>query len=159
MESFAHLTDIIYVNLGRPNKSFFSRIEIIHLPPWCKIITIIVIQTQQPIPHQYLGGLKVGCLEAGMLFNHYEMSALKHHSTHWLKNNKKKSIPYWPIFWFQFVLYRTSPVNSSRGKNVIQTAKKVSMTTTDQINQQTIAWILSLGSRSADIQNASKELE
>ena len=30
-------------------------------------------------------------------------------------------------------------MNSSRGKNVIQTAKKVSMTTTDQINQQTIA--------------------
>jgi hypothetical protein len=35
--------------------------------------------------------------------------------------------------------YRTLPVNSSRGKNVIQTAKKVSMTPTDQINQQTIA--------------------
>jgi hypothetical protein len=30
-------------------------------------------------------------------------------------------------------------VNSSWGKNVIRTAKKVSMTTTDQINQQTIA--------------------
>ncbi len=30
-------------------------------------------------------------------------------------------------------------MNSSRGKNVIQTAKKVSMTTMDQINQQTIA--------------------
>ncbi len=40
---------------------------------------------------------------------------------------------------FNRVRYRTLPVNSSRGKNVIQTAKKVSMTTTDQINQQTIA--------------------
>ncbi len=40
---------------------------------------------------------------------------------------------------FNCVRYRTLPVNSSRGKNVIQTAKKVSMTTTDQINQQTIA--------------------
>jgi hypothetical protein len=33
--------------------------------------------------------------------------------------------------------YKSLPVNSSRGKNVIQTAKKVSMTATDQINQQT----------------------
>ncbi len=30
-------------------------------------------------------------------------------------------------------------MNSSRGKNVIQTAKKVSMITMDQINQQTVA--------------------
>jgi hypothetical protein len=35
--------------------------------------------------------------------------------------------------------YRTLPVNSSWGKNVIQTAKKVRMTSTDQINQQTVA--------------------
>ncbi len=35
--------------------------------------------------------------------------------------------------------YRTLPVNSSREKNVIQTATKVSMTTTDQINQQAVA--------------------
>ncbi len=35
--------------------------------------------------------------------------------------------------------YRTLPGNSSRGKNVIQTAKKVSMTITNQINQQTVA--------------------
>jgi hypothetical protein len=40
---------------------------------------------------------------------------------------------------FNHVQYRTLPVNSSRGKSVIQTAKKGSMTTTDQINQQTIA--------------------
>ena len=41
---------------------------------------------------------------------------------------------------FNRVQYRTLPVNSSRGKNVIQTAKEVSsMTTTDQINQQTVA--------------------
>jgi hypothetical protein len=40
---------------------------------------------------------------------------------------------------FNPVQYRTLPVNSSQGKNVILTAKKVSMTTTDQINQQTIA--------------------
>jgi hypothetical protein len=35
---------------------------------------------------------------------------------------------------FNRVRYRTLPVNSSRGKNVIRTAKKVSMTTMDQIN-------------------------
>ncbi len=40
---------------------------------------------------------------------------------------------------FNRVRYRTLPVNSSWGKNVIQTAKKVSMATTDQINQQTVA--------------------
>ncbi len=40
---------------------------------------------------------------------------------------------------FNRVQYRTLPVNSSRGKNVIRTAKKVTMTTTDQINQQTVA--------------------
>ncbi len=40
---------------------------------------------------------------------------------------------------FNCVRYRTLPVNSSQGKKVIQTAKKVSMTTTDQINQQTVA--------------------
>ncbi len=40
---------------------------------------------------------------------------------------------------FNRVQYRTLPVNSSQAKNVIQTAKKVSMTTTDQINQQTVA--------------------
>jgi hypothetical protein len=39
---------------------------------------------------------------------------------------------------FNRVGYRTLPVNSSQGKNVIQTAKKVSMITMDQINQQTI---------------------
>jgi hypothetical protein len=40
---------------------------------------------------------------------------------------------------FNRVRYRTLPVNSSLGKNVIKTAKKVSMTTMDQINQQTVA--------------------
>ncbi len=40
---------------------------------------------------------------------------------------------------FNRVRYRTLPVNSSRVKNVIRTAKKVSMTTMDQINKQTVA--------------------
>jgi hypothetical protein len=40
---------------------------------------------------------------------------------------------------FNRVRYRTLPVNSSRGKNVIRTAKMVSMTTTDLINQETVA--------------------
>ncbi len=30
------------------------------------------------------------------------------------------------------------PANASKGKNVIRTSKKVSMTATDQINQQTV---------------------
>ncbi len=40
---------------------------------------------------------------------------------------------------FNRVQHRTLPVNSSQGKNIIRTAKKVSMTTMDQINQQTVA--------------------
>jgi hypothetical protein len=40
---------------------------------------------------------------------------------------------------FNRVQYRTLPVNSSQGKSVIRTAKKVSMTTMDQINQPTVA--------------------
>ncbi len=43
---------------------------------------------------------------------------------------------------FNRVGHITFPVNSSRGKNVIQTAKKVSMTTTDHNNQQTVAFYL-----------------
>ncbi len=43
------------------------------------------------------------------------------------------------FFDFNCVGYRTLLVNSSRGKNVIRTAKKVSMTTMDQINQQSVA--------------------
>jgi hypothetical protein len=34
--------------------------------------------------------------------------------------------------------YKMLPANASRGKNVIQTSKKVSMTSADQINQQTV---------------------
>ncbi len=41
---------------------------------------------------------------------------------------------------FNCVQYRTLPANaSSRGKNVLMPSKKVSMTPTDQINQQTVA--------------------
>ncbi len=43
---------------------------------------------------------------------------------------------------FNRVRYKTLPVNSSRRKNAIQTAKKESMTTMDQINQQTFAGVV-----------------
>jgi hypothetical protein len=66
------------------------------------------------------------------------MSALEHHFTHQLKNKKNQFLTD-QLSDFDCVQYRTLPVNSSRGKNVIRTAKKVSMTTTDQINQQTVA--------------------
>ncbi len=87
MKPYAHLINIIRKT---SEIIIFSWIEIIHHPPWCKIISIIVIQTQQPIPDQHLRGLKAGCLEAGMLFHHYKMSALEHHQTHWLKSKKNK---------------------------------------------------------------------
>jgi hypothetical protein len=40
---------------------------------------------------------------------------------------------------FNHVRYRTLPANTSRGKNVLRTSKKMSMTTTDHINQQAVA--------------------
>ncbi len=39
---------------------------------------------------------------------------------------------------FNRVRYRTLPANVSRGKNVVQTSKRVSLTATDQINQQAV---------------------
>jgi hypothetical protein len=40
---------------------------------------------------------------------------------------------------FNCVGYRTLPAYASRGKNVLRTSKKVSMTATDHINQQSVA--------------------
>ncbi len=40
---------------------------------------------------------------------------------------------------FKCVQYRTFPENASRGKNVLRSSKKVSMTPTDHINQQAVA--------------------
>ncbi len=40
---------------------------------------------------------------------------------------------------FNCVRYRTLPGNASRGKNVLRTSKKMSMTVTDHINQQAVA--------------------
>jgi len=40
---------------------------------------------------------------------------------------------------FNSVRYRTLSGNTSRGKNVVRTTRKISMTLTDQINQQVVA--------------------
>jgi hypothetical protein len=40
---------------------------------------------------------------------------------------------------FNRVQYRTLPANASRGKNVLRSSKKVSMTPTEHINQQAVA--------------------
>ncbi len=40
---------------------------------------------------------------------------------------------------FNCVRYRTLPGNASRGKNVLRTSKKMSVTATDHINQQAVA--------------------
>jgi hypothetical protein len=40
---------------------------------------------------------------------------------------------------FNCVRYRTLPGNESKGKNVLRTSKKMSMTATDYINQQAVA--------------------
>ncbi len=43
---------------------------------------------------------------------------------------------------FNQAKYKMLPANASRGKNVIRMSKKVSMTATDQINQQTVGLYL-----------------
>ncbi len=40
---------------------------------------------------------------------------------------------------FKCVRYRTLQANASRGRNVLRSSKKVSMTPTDHINQQAVA--------------------
>jgi hypothetical protein len=40
---------------------------------------------------------------------------------------------------FNCVSYRTLPANTSRGRNVLRSSKKVSMTPIDHINQQAVA--------------------
>jgi hypothetical protein len=40
---------------------------------------------------------------------------------------------------FNCVWYGTLPANTSRGRNVLRSSKKVNMTTTDDINQQAVA--------------------
>ncbi len=40
---------------------------------------------------------------------------------------------------FNCVQYRTLTANASRGKNILRSSKKVSMTPTDHINQQAVA--------------------
>jgi hypothetical protein len=59
---------------------------------------------------------------------------------------------------FNRVQYRTLPANASRGKNVLRSSKKVSMTQIDHINQQAVASYV----REAILarkQDASKELK
>jgi hypothetical protein len=46
---------------------------------------------------------------------------------------------------FKHVRYRTLPGNASRGKNVLRTSKKISMTATNHINQQAVAIYVSEG--------------
>jgi hypothetical protein len=43
---------------------------------------------------------------------------------------------------FNRVRYRTLPASASGGKNVVRTSNKVSLTVTDQINQQAVALYL-----------------
>jgi hypothetical protein len=40
---------------------------------------------------------------------------------------------------FNRVRYGTLPANASRGRNILRSSKKVSMTPTDDINQQVVA--------------------
>ncbi len=78
-----------------------------------------MIQTQQQIPHQHLGGLKAGCLEAGM-FQPLQ-NVIVGASFNTLIEEQKKQIEFLTdqLSDFNREQHRTLPVNSSRGKNVI----------------------------------------
>jgi hypothetical protein len=83
MESFAHLTSIIYRNLERPQKSLFF--------PESRLFNSGTMM-QNNIHHcdsdtaanssSASERSEAGRLEAGMLLHHYKMSALEHHLTH-----------------------------------------------------------------------------
>ncbi len=91
-----------------------------------------MIQTQQPIPHQHLRGLKAeGPRSWDVIPPLRNVSVGASFNT--VNEEQKKQIQFFTdqLSDFNCVQYRTLPVNSSRGKNVIGTAKKVSMTTVD----------------------------
>jgi hypothetical protein len=96
-----------------------------------------VIPTSQPHLHQHWHQL---CLETGTL--------------HHLCKNVRVDTKYVGIIEeqklqikqlqeelaeFNHIQYRTLPANASRGKNVLRSSKKVSMTPTDHIYQQAVA--------------------
>ncbi len=136
MKSFAHLTSIIYRNLGIPQKSlFFPDLRLFNSGTMmqnnihhCDSDTAAISSSTSERSESGLSGSwdvipPLRNVSVGTSFNT-------------LIEEQKKQIQFLTdqLSDFNHVQYKTLPVNSSRGKNVIQTAKKVSMTTTDQIN-------------------------
>ncbi len=74
-----------------------------------------------------------------MLFNHYKNVSIGASFNTFIEEQQKIQFLTDQLSDFNRVQYRTFLVNSGRLKNVIRTAKKVSMTTMNQINQQTVA--------------------
>ncbi len=60
---------------------------------------------------------------------------------------------------FNQAKYKMLPANASRGKNVIRTSKKVNMTATDQINQQTVRSYLCEAVWPSNKQDVAKKME
>ncbi len=135
MKPFAHLTSIIYVNLGRHQKSLFF--------PELRLFNSGTMM-QNNIHHcdsdtvAYSSSASERS-ESGLSESWDVIPPLRNVSVgasfNTLIEEQKKQIQFLTdqLSDFNRVRYRTLPVNSSRGKNDIRTAKKVSMTTTETV--------------------------
>jgi hypothetical protein len=139
MESFAHQTNIIYVNQGRPQKSLFFQ-------NWDYSSSTMMQNNIHHSDSDTAGNSSSasGRSESGLSQSWDVIPPLQNVSIgtsfHTLiEEQKKNQFLTDQHSDFNHVQYRTLPVNSSQGGNVIQTAKKVCMTPTDQINWQTVA--------------------
>ncbi len=141
IKPFAHQTSIIYRNLGRPQKSlFFPDLRLFNSGTMmqnnihhCDSDTAANSSSASERSESGLSGSwnvipPLQNVSVGASFNTLIEEQIK--QIQFLTDQLSEN---------NLVRYRTLPVNSSQGKNVIRTTKKVSMTTMDQINQQTVA--------------------
>jgi hypothetical protein len=114
-----------------------------------------VIPTQQPHLHQHQHQL---CLQTRTL--HHLLQNVRVDTQYvGIIEEQKQQIKQLQeeLAEFNRVKYRTLPANASRGKNVLRSSKKVSMTPTDHIHQQAVASYVREAIWPGN--NASKELK
>jgi hypothetical protein len=158
MKLFAHLTSIIYRNLGRPQKSlFFPELRLFNSGTMmqnkihhCDSDTVANSSSASERSESGLSGSwdvipPFRNVSIGASFNTL------------IEEQKKNQFLTDQLSDFNRVQYRTLPVNSSQGKNVIQTAKNVSMTTRTRLISRLLHLIFK--KHFANIQTVSKELE
>jgi hypothetical protein len=93
-----------------------------------------VVPTQQPHLHQHQHQL---CLQTGPPLQNVRVDTqyvgIIEEQKEQIKQLQEKMAEFNPV------QYRTLPANATRGKNVLRSSKKVSMTPTYHINQQAVA--------------------